>query len=630
MYSYFKICLLLIVQILVTLGQPQQLQTNSPFPGVSRDLASFCAARPSLPIDLATMVVHVKRNVSFNYKLYLFSNEHVFQTGQVVPRDDFRIHSFPVKLKRITEFWSSAVPTYQLQGDSLEQVSGLKFNLKHFLRPVPITGRANKSKLARLNKRQEPPKPSELPEDAMGELLPGDQHVATSSSDSGAVDMNKHIQFDRDDQLSVITRRSRLHPVEPSSDDLHTEPDQDHDGPQFSTNSVVPVGAFSSFHVNYTYLARKDFGQTNAEIVRIQVDANQFIVSQLLLISNGSQLGPDLSPPLNEDFGFLSHKLLRDPNTRITAINQIYEDWITRNFYTVVYIQRRQDSDLSAQDDDSELDERNTELINDRLIFRGSSAALLGADQLDYDVKAAAFITEKNGLHYYLEFISPGNFYLCAVDWSKRPFKIIDSQRFPMKATRTMLDNEELLLCPPALCYSNRPIDEVVPYGRIELPEKLLQAATTKVEKSAGRESLTRLASSAIQLTETALTYSSPTNATKLRERDTDDSSSSNSNDNTSISEIKLDALIGAIKTGSATAQVQTKLHLRDWLWPLNRRQQSTDSTRFEWRYEQARRNDVKPKQDSYGFALTGHDIEASYRVYNELFLISVRTGVFI
>lgn len=691
--------------------------SNSIFPGVSRDLASFCAARPSLPIDLASMVVHVKKNISFNYKLYLFSTDYVFQTGQVIPRDDFRIHSFPVKLKRLNEFWPVNVPTYYYKhaaADSLTPLPSSQFNLKQFFSLVslnpqkssPLVSVSASSSTSNSNRHHNKPKKlkkpantrriARIPEDAHGDLLPGDpasehdaefisRDVATiiEARTSALADhedilpsdenFNRNIQFDRDDQLSTISRRrayanddylvvKRKREREHDSSSSEEVTNRDSDGKvtnlngKFSRDSMLPVGSFSSFRVNLTYLVRKDFDQQEPQLIRILIDSSQFVVQQLDIISNGTQHISSL--PHNEDYDFLSHKLLRDSNTRITAINQIYEDWITRNFYTIVYIQRR-------LEETNESDEQT--IVNDRLVFRGTSIALLGADQLDYSVKAAAFITEKNGLHYYLEFLNTGKFYLCAVDWTKRPFKIIDSKKFPIKATRTQLDNEELLLCPPAVCYSTQPVDEIISYGRISLPDKIQREASI-LSMSLSSASVKQLqpiqADSSSLLNETNLIYTKQQSnnkkeaaaADQIRLKGRDATSNETSSEQMTI--ISLDNVIDFVKDGSTN--LQTRLHLRDWVWILARKSNkrrvgmsnrqatiqdneeaattsgettiietaadgnSNLATKFELRYELARRNDIKVKPDTYGYVLTGHEIDASYRVYNELYLISV------
>lgn len=682
--------------------------SNSVFPGVSRDLASFCAARPSLSIDLASMVVHVKKNISFNYKLYLFSTDYVFQTGQVIPRDDFRIHSFPVKLKHLSEFWPVNVPTYQFKqasADSLTLVPSTQFNLKQFFSLVPLyppkyspTNRhPSLYKPKRLNKSANSRRASRIPEDAHGDLLPGDPTSDQEfiSHDVAAVieaktspldghdemhpsdeNFNKNIQFDRDDQLSTISRlrayanddylvlKSKREHDMSSHEERVTK--QTFDGKigdkegKFSRDSMLPVGSFSSFKVNLTYLVRKDFDQQEPQLIRILIDSSQFVVQQLDIINNGTQHISSL--PHNEDYDFLSHKLLRDLNTRVTAINQIYEDWITRNFYTVVYIQRRLENTNESEEQT---------IVNDRLVFRGTSIALLGADQLDYSVKAAAFITEKNGLHYYLEFLNTGKFYLCAVDWTKRPFKIIDSKKFPIKATRTQLDNEELLLCPPAVCYSTQPVDEIISYGRISLPDKIQHEASI-LSMSLSSNSVKQLQpiqeDSYFLLNETNLIYNKQQNssnkkellagADKIRLKGRDTTTNETFSNETTI--ISLDNVVDFVKAGSI--YLQTRLHLRDWVWLLGRvgnskhqhvgyRQtnipdnneaasggstiietgggdNSNLATKFELRYELARRNDIKVKPDTYGYVLTGHEIDASYRVYNELYLISVSVFV--
>lgn len=681
--------------LIVSLAQQQQQVNNANFPGVSREIASFCAARPSLQIDLASMIVHVKRNVSFNYKLYLFSADDVFQTGQVIPRDDFRIHSFPVKLKKLNEFWPASVSTYQslshivnasssITNRSFIEVSSDSFKLKHFMRPVSLNP-AVSAAMKRRSKTRRPrtfnqgglSRPSDargadlslalspgLPDDARGDILPGDDE-----------NFNKHIQFDRDDQLSSISRRATyfnkndyLAAVEEGesapdgTDDfeINREGTNSANGRNFSGDHIIPVGSFSSFNVNTTYLVRKDFNQQEMELIKLEIDAAQFLVKKVFLIY------PELQSSSGE-FDFLNHKLLKDPNTRITSINQIYEDWITRNFYTIVYIQRRLNQEPASSDDEVASDETGGDrelIVQDRLIFRGTSIALLGADQLDYIVKAAAFITEKNGLHYYLEFLNTGKFYLCAIDWTKRPFKIIDSRKFPIKTTKTLLDNEELLLCPPAICYSNQPLDEVVSYGRLALSRKAQREASILSSSFAFQPGAAKLSTGAkvdpqnvvivgfkSMQNETSLTYLAnepPLNAPReARELKQQEAGGPQAMAMTSDQNISLDDVIEEVRL--AASQLQTRLHLRDWVWilPRNNKQQpqqdrakqvqaagdnSETTTKasqlklstFDWRYELARRNDIKVKQDTYGYVLTGHEIDASYRIYNELYLISV------
>lgn len=787
--------------------QPQQQARISSvsFPGVSRDVASFCAARPSLPIDLASMIVHIKKNVSFNYKLYLFSGDHVFQTGQVIPRDDFRVHSFPVKFKRMNDFWNSNVPTYQVSGgerassasgDSLNKetlvpVSSSLFDAKQFFNLVPMNPtRTKNNKLNNLRTNQKKSRvrvsssTSSVPatttttitststaatptSDAVidrrsahnlapeirGDFLPGDPEPRFISHDVATVvatkarlaantapaletvarqlplvresdNPNLHIEFDRDDQVSAMVRRlANFSPVDylaksdldessdnsrlndennnqpsnfnnkdnkkfsPSSTTLHNHESQSMG--EYSNDNILPVGSFSSFHVNLTYLVRKDFGQLEPQLIRIQVDPSQFAITQLVIVSPGSSITTvdattqqNPSPTIlttktpsnsvighskNDDYDFLSHKLLRDVNTRITSITQIYEDWITRNFYTIVYVQRKLD----------EFNEKNEQtIVTDRLIFRGSSKSLLGADQLNYNVKAAAFITEKNGLHYYLEFLTNGKFYLCAIDWTKRPFKIIDSRRFPIKSTRVQLDNEELLLCPPAVCYSNQPLDEIISYGRIQMDDKIQRetlilssslSSTSPTSSSITNNNIKLKVDSNLLslLNETNLVYTKQQHHSinqRLKARnilgsgvesntseDTKDDANGKTNktlleESMVSNSISLDDVIEAIKVGSS--QLQTRLHLRDWVWIMpralgsNRLQHSNEKlstssssndvkllsplSKFEWRYELARRNDIKVKPDTYGYVLTGHEIDASYRIYNELYLISV------
>lgn len=648
---------------LVSCQQQQQQNKLAGFPGVSKDLASFCAARPSLPIDLASMIVHVKRNVSFNYKLYLFSSDHVFQTGQVIPRDDFRVHSFPVRAKRFHEFWPA-----NLSSSGSGSGQSQQFDLKEFFRLVPLDE----------PRGRQPPR--KAPHDAAGQPLPGEQprhddqepfishdvaHVmaerqrrsrdrdgaAASTKETTATNLNKFIEFDRDDQVSRLnllpsslrpgSQESRQHSARPANAGRRQSA-----GRTFE-QLVLPVGSFSSFHVNLTYLVRKDFDQTEPQLLKILVDANKFQVYQWEVIADGSERAKrNNSAATTDDFAFLSHKLLRDVNTRITSINQIYEDWITRNFYTIVYVQRRlsaaaaaAESDTIAVADDDVEEEKMEEasIVNDRLIFRGSSTALLGADQLDYQVKAAAFITEKNGLHYYLEFLNTGKFYLCAVDWQKRPFKIIDWQQFPIKATRTQFDNEELLLCPPSVCHSNQPIDEIVSYGRLDLAEQ--------IQRQISRRSWSAQPN-ALSVVEKIAHSQQPGAQTARLVDGRGRSSNGTAEGSVSSSEpspvISLSQIIEAVKISAAIngqSGEAARLHLRDWVWPLagigSRTATTTATTTtatadsgigglFQWRYELAKRNDIKAKPDAYGYTLTGHDIDASYRVYNELYLISV------
>jgi hypothetical protein len=723
-------------------------QPGLAFPGVHRDLASFCSARPSLSIELAPMLVHVKRNTSFNYKLYLFSSdEHVFQTGQIVPRDDFRIHSFPVKLKHLNEFVPPAdgpagaaaaasagaspaqadkspapIEVYQLvsveanqtshaarrAGHRLElvRVPGSSFNPRQFFALVPLvpeieSGRARRrrahwqhrprqaqgvqtdaTRLEASTTTSSTPAPG-LPLDAQGDALPGDHHhmpVAADDQDEPAPKWsshgayaNEHIEFDRDDQLAILGRpNARLRQLNkrhsapaPVRADHHLQPraaPRQPAGHQHHEPMMMPVGSFSSFRVNLTYLARKDFGQREPELVRLRVDAHRFQVTRADLLwpqqvvtagGNGSSGSladtghagaTDDARPEPDDYAFLAHKLLRDPNTRLASITQVYEDWITRNFYTIVYIQRRlnapeeengeeaavsnnDDGDDGGAGEEEEEGAQHVELVTDRLVFRGSSQVLLGADQLDYHVKASAFITEKNGLHYYLEFLPNGKFHLGAIDWTKRPFRFIDSQRLPMKATRTQFDNEELLLCPPSVCYSSQPIDELVAYGRLALAPKLQREASI-LARSSSSSSLSSSSSAAWTAGESlpATTTSSPATS-----------------QTTSVSHqsepISLDNLIEAMRSGAPRLDV--RLHLRDWTWQLARPHQHQEAgsswpaaaagngsaqspAKFVWHYEWARRNEIKVVPDTYGFALLGHEIDASYRVFNELYLISV------
>lgn len=727
--------------------QAQQPSTNSAFPGVSRDLASFCSARPSLSIELAPMLVHVKRNTSFNYKLYLFSNdEHVFQTGQIVPRDDFRIHSFPVKLKHLNEFVPidgseqdatrrPLVEVYQLVRSGSQQsptrqklvrVQSSSFSPRRFFSQVPLN--PDETPARRAGKRSRSASSSttttttttttsrpanRVPLDVQGDALPGDApysfHDVASSPDSGVSsapelqkpsplsspppNVNEHIEFDRDDQLAILSQPAnklrelnRRHSATTSGEQGQQKQDQSASQRPHSHHQtmVMPVGSFSSFRVNYTYLARKDFGQLEPELVRLRVDPHRFQVSRVDLLEplqqqpmaainqNGSLLADDMNGhndnendrPEAEDYAFLSHKLLRDPNTRLTSISQIYEDWITRNFYTIVYIQRRLNGPTEEERDDvtvaaDEFDDKQTstttstgqsgrrrpqspsshhELVTDRLVFRGSSIVLLGADQLNYHVKASAFITEKNGLHYYLEFLPNGKFHLGAIDWTKRPFKFIDSQRFPIKPTQTQFDNEELLLCPPSVCYSEQPIDELVGYGRLALADKLQREASILSKSSSSSSGLPPAMATA--------EFRDGARMVALLPEQTHTANSSMDNSTTTVSHqsesISLDNLIEAMRLGSSRLDV--RLHLRDWVWQLprisekrtghtkptrldsnNTNNDTTGSTsKFAWHYEWARRNEIKVAPDTYGFALVGHEIDASYRVFNELYLISV------
>lgn len=710
------------------------------FPGVSRDLASFCSARPSLSVDLAPMIVHVKRDTSFNYKLYLFSSDYVFQTGQIVPRDDFRVHSFPVKFKRLNEFWPQAgVPTYQYKyqnssADSLVRApGGGPFDARRFLALVPLRpgpgarrrapSGAARTKGKRVQAAGEPLRRgwrarattagahqegvadtggSGLPLDAQPHVLAGDddslagRHGAASPTSAGLAgyralraprasrapvaagdddNVNKHIQFDRDDQVAVLAaddkapRRDALSGPggdQETSTNSYSKASQ-HQENEFARQMIMPVGSFSSFHVNLTYLARKDFDQTEPELIKIQLDANRFVIDELHLIATSANKTQQnfsfYNYPQHEDYAFLAHKLLRDPNTRITSISQIYEHWITRNFYTIVYVQRRigQVEPVGANDAPSDYGEPIESIVTDRLIFRGSSMVLLGAEQLDYDVKASAFITEKNGLHYYLEFLTNGKFYLCAIDWTKRPFKIIDSRRLPMKATKTQFDNEELLLCPPAICYSEQPIDEIVNYGRITLSKEHQHTASVlSGSRLANFSQHHTLLSSSLPPTfrdesDGELIYGSTsgpgggdhrlklglsrmqTGSTRLHADDQPTAPTTPINS-------QLDDLSDAIKSGSS--QLEVRLHLRDWVWTLARaheRQQIEheanlmtansatptselfkNESKFVYRFEWARRNDIKVNPDTYGFVLAGHEIDASYRVFNELYLITV------
>lgn len=644
------------------------------FPGVSRDLATFCSSRPSLSIDLVPMIVHVKRNTSFNYKLYLMnSNDFVFQTGQIIPRDNFKIHSFPVKFKGFQEFLGrprasggtgepqqEQLKTYRYQNasaDSLVQVANSAFNWHKFFRLVPIAPEVPAARTTRKNNRSLAGRGAL---DNLGDGLPGD--ASSPAPDRTTTNPNEHIQFDRDDQLELLNSNSRTQrQLTPPTDHLAESSTTTTTTTTTTTNLeklILPVGSFSSFQVNLTYLVRKDFDQIEPEIVKMLVDAGKFQVTQMILISNGSLRREEY--PSHEDYNFLSHKLLRDPNTRITSISQIYEDWITRNFYTIVYIQRRLDSSGSEEDqatgmegeegeqlETDKQDQRPVEptggLVTDRLIFRGSSPVLLGAEQLDYDVKASAFITEKNGLHYYLEFLTNGKFYLCAIDWTKRPFKIIDSRKFPMKQTKTMFDNEELLLCPPALCYSEQPVDELVAYGRLPLTEH--GGHQLELLKSfQGRQVVVGPPGHNLR----PIKFTSTTGTLDSHDEDLELSSglSALRVPRKALQSSQLGALNELVESiKSASSQLEVRLHLRDWTWTLPRSQRhhhhhqlnqekqansrqtngsQPESVAFVYRFEWAKRNDIKVNQDTYGFELSGHQMDASYRVFNELYLISV------
>lgn len=679
-----QIALTIVLSLpLLQIGPSSGQQTGLSFPGVARELASFCSARPSLSIDLAPMIVHVKKNTSFNYKLYLFSqDQHVFQTGQIVPRDDFRIHSFPVKLKHLNEFLpllsksgsadgageQQSVEVYRLvpinernqnQGrrSRLVRVSSGSFDARRFFARVPLVlDTVSEPPARRAHRSQSTDDQAEsatqtegraLPFDVQGDLLPGDHHnrhdAALAPELRASSNVNEHIEFDRDDQLAILGQPSQrlreLNQRRPQRPHSPTDPNQqaEAESHRHHQTMVMPVGSFSSFRVNVAYLARKDFGQQEPEVVRLKVDARRFQVSRVDLlmpaVDDEQQSGGELNAtsemdagdlPESEDFAFLSHKLLRDKNVRLTSISQIYEDWITRNLYTIVYIQRRLDQPAMAENADEDTDslraragsgarrqpvEPAGEVVSERLVFRGSSIVLLGADQLNYPVKASAFITEKNGLHYYLEFLANGKFHLGAIDWTKRPFKFIDSQRFPIKPTRTQFDNEELLLCPPAVCYADQPVDELVAYGRLPLADKLQREASILSKSSSNSPS----SSSAPQ----------PTNESQVLTLA--DAASAVGNQTATISHqsepISLDALIEAMRAGAAKLDV--RLHLRDWTWQVAAQPQRPN-TRFVWRYEWARRNELKVTRDTYGFGLAGHEIDASYRVFNELYLISV------
>lgn len=592
------------------------------FAGVSRDISPFCAARPSLPIDLASMVVHVKRNVSFNYKLYLFSGEHVFQTGQVVPRDDFRVHAFPTKLKSLEAFWpTNSLELHQVDHSNQlpikkkpsSQQQQIQFNLRRFFEPVPIKP-SNNNKQHPNNRAS-----SDSPSNEFGDILPGDT--------------NKLVTFDSDfETVSGLPQRNSTSASDSSNQQQPKETSAKATGnTDYSQQQVLPVASFSSFHVNQTYLVRKDFGQPRPELVRIHINPVEFVVDRQVVISfNESQNELENLKSLHQDYQFLAHKLLSSSNTRITAISQIYEDWITRNFYTIVYIQRRIINTSNSQatspapppppttttttssktvetESHNNDEDDDDEIVSDKLIFRGSSAVLIGAEQLDYEVKAAAFITEKNGLHYFLEFVSQNRFYLCAVDWTRRPFKFLDSQQFPIKATRQRLDNEELLLCPPAVCYSEQPLDELAAYGHLRLPDDIQR----QVRLLTG--SPLSSAASLLPLVRTHDSSSVLASAVALPPTDT---------------MIDLDQVTQLVRNVSKTA-LQTRLHLRDWTWTLDAAGQANKQDqlgKFAYNYGSAKRNepDLKPVQDSYGFLLTGHEIDASYRVYNELGLVSV------
>lgn len=585
------------------------------FPGVPGGLSALCSARPSLPINLATMVVHSKRNVSFNFRLYLFSDYNVIQTGQIVPRDNFKIHSFPVKIKSMNEFWPSDVPT-DIEGSTKNETSQLDFN--SFFSLVPAIRRPNvrnKPKESRLRQSRVNSRITvrASPDD---DLLSEDSFADISAVRGSVEDPNENVEYDRDDEVSVIAPqlssisetedtprakiRGRTSVVNymPRSRRIKRDDIKDQ-------QRILPVGSFSSFHVNMTYFARKDFDDTKAQLIRANFDDSQFKVTRVTIIN-------DLNNPRGEDYQFLTHKVLTDPDIRITAITQIYEGWISRNYYTLVYTQRRESSiersGRSRQRDSS------ISYVYDRLVFRGSSATLLGADQLDYGVKAAAFVTEWDGLDYFFEFMSSSHkFKLSAVDWTRRPYKIFDSLRSTIKATRTLMDNEELILCPPSMCYSNEPIDEVIPFGRLPMNEEMEREASILAGKWPERSN-EPVEGSQIQLYNQTAKPSTSIDLAKM-----------------------IDSVRGF------ASQLDVRLHLRDWFWNLGRSESSTrkpsdeetepiDSNskgssiepRFSWNYVDAQRTDIRLSSDDYGYKLTGHDIEASFRVYNQLHLISV------
>jgi len=548
-----------------------------------------------------------------------------------------------VKVKRFNEFWPEDVPVIYLNETDKRNRSttneGKHFKRAQFLSLVPseetTSGEAN---VGNESRTVGPRKRKDIP-DLHGEPLPGDREYAsmrsnhreerTATSQSGARSLNEHIQFDRDDQVALLNKRSNhgdngesleLSESSPSSKNLlHRKPSETGGGP---SRGLLPVGAFSSFHVNSTYLVRKDFNQTACEIIRIIIDPFEFKVVEVQLFGDilwGETVKSERTRSVVQldELAFLGHKLLRDPMVRIVSINQLYEDWITRNFYTVVYIQRK----LPHADDPEVASGKRQEIITERLLFRGSSSVLLGADQLDYLVGASAFITEKNGLHYYLEFLAEKKkFLLGAIDWSKRPFKIIDSKRFPMKQTRTLYDNEELLLCPPSVCYSEQPIDELVAYGRIELDDPLLRQ--------------TLILSKTSSTTASHLQHET-TLATIVPFQDRHDSLASMLVSNPQLESaqeaINLEKIVSELRKRSQS--LQTQLHLRDWTWTLERSRfarlsadsSATKSERppFKWLYDKAKRNEVKALKDTYGFPLAGHDIDASFRVFNELYLVS-------
>lgn len=719
-------CLLLLLSVFVSTVQPFQEPVS--FPGVDRDLASFCSARPSLSVDLSPMVVHVKRNNSFNYKLYLFSGEYVFQTGQIVPRDNFRIHSFPVKFKTFNEFWPpNQVPTFirssaasneshpalnESHSSALIQVPSSKFNVRKFFKLVPLNPRepskqrTNKRKARDSNTRRQHQENSAnvkkasaaayLPSDTQDDVLPGDSehHSVAIAKPDEAANVNRHIQFDRDDQVSLLNdngqgpldRQTAKHERDLAGDQVARPKSSSSPSASssFLANNklVLPIGTFSSFQVNLTYLVRKDFDQPEPELVEIRIDPAEFQVKQVNLLQINSLDGHDnhsvrSSFTNQDDFNFLSHKLLRDPNTRIVSINQIYENWITRNFYTIVYIQRRLDQTADKRPNSeapaSETDEaEEAEVVSDRLIFRGSSMVLLGAEQLDYQIKSSAFITEKNNLHYFLEFLTNGKFYLGAIDWSKRPFKFINWQKFPQaKATRTQFDNEELLLCPPAVCYSEQPIDELVPYGRLAISEHEQEFVRSSVlvpggyDRAANKTTTSTAPKQQHQL-ETTKFYSTTTagvapfdveDVELVDHRGSASLPTATAAPNKPAHNLTLDDLVDSIRRFGA-GQLEVRLHLRDWLWTLTRQQEQSSGSvaasdaksdpstasleeskrlksnetsggggggnKFVYHFEWARRNDLRVSPDSYGFVLSGQEIDASYRVFNELYLVSV------
>lgn len=558
------------------------------FTGVSDSIqSSFCSrdARPGFKVDVALMLVHVRRAVSFNYKLYLISGDRIVQTGQVVPRDDFRIHAFPVRDKSLAEFAATSA-----SNDS-RAVTGDEF--ARFLRQSEVqlprlagvsrvrrgVSRTQRSKRAVFKQQLEKlrakivdssatieirtptvavqsfagAQSSALPEDADAALLPGDE----LPQQPAPLDLNAAIQFDDqpsasyatgDEHLQLAARRRLRAAVEPAQvvarDPRANRLFSAHDasgavGPSSDATAssggerteagVVPVGAFSSFVVNVTYLVRKDFDEVTPQVMQLEIDAKEFQATRMSYV--------DIDDNAHwQACDFLTHALLRNNDTRIVSVSQIYDSWIGKTFNTFVYIQRR----VYSGDSESDSERTLRAVVSERLVFAESSKQLIGVDSLGYRVLASAFITELKGLHYFLEFIDDNKFRLSAVSWSQKPYVIFDGARFALKPLRTKLDNQELLLCPPAICTSEQPVDEVLLHGPDE------------------RQSV--------------------------------------------------------------------RLLLRDWSWKLaaNARQPIDKHATFALDFASGLRNDLKPASDNYGFPLVGGEVDATFRVGDDLYAVSV------